>query len=382
MTFLRLGCTSFGGPIAHLVYFRRTLVERLGWIDEEGYARIVAFCTVLPGPTSSQVGMLLGLVRGGPAGALAAWLGFTLPSALLMGALGILLSRAAAAPPPWLGGLLDGLFAAAAAVVAQAVLGLSTSLCPDRPTRTLALAAAACALLLRAWPGLGWLPIALGAAAGAVWLHAGAPTAAMLPLRVPRTIAALAAVVFAVLLALTLTPGGAVIALLATLVRAGALVFGGGHVVLPLLQTLVPQHLLTERLFFAGYGAAQAMPGPLFTIASFVGAANDSPLHGALGALVATVTIFAPSFALLFALAPVWNRIAALPRAGGALRGANASVVGLLGAVLYDPVLLALGSGPLRPAIAIASFALIALWRVSPVAVVAGAALVGALTRA
>ena len=139
---------------------------------------------------------------------------------------------------------------------------------------------------------------------------------------------------------------------------------------------------LTERLFFAGYGAAQAMPGPLFTIASFVGAANDSPLYGALGALVATVTIFAPSFALLFALAPVWNRIVALPRAGGALRGANASVVGLLGAVLYDPVLLALGSGPLRPAIAIVSFALIALWRVTPVAVVIGAALVGALVHA
>ena len=209
VTFLRLGCTSFGGPIAHLAYFRRTLVERRGWIDEAGYARIVAFCTVLPGPTSSQVGMLLGLIRSGPVGALAAWLGFTLPSALLMGGLGILLTRAAAAPPPWLGGLLDGLFAAAAAVVAQAVLGLSTSLCPDRPTRTLALTAAALALLLRAWPGLGWLPIVLGATAGAAWLHTDALPAAALPLRVSRTIAVLAALIFATLVALTLAPGGA-----------------------------------------------------------------------------------------------------------------------------------------------------------------------------
>jgi len=382
VTFLRLGCSSFGGPIAHLAYFRRALVEERRWIDEAGYARIVAFCSVLPGPTSSQVGMLLGLVRGGPAGAFAAWLGFTAPSAILMGAIGIVLAATSADPPPWFGGLLDGLFAAAAAVVAQAVLGLARTLCPDRPTQTVGLGAAVVALALRPLPGLQWAPILLGALAGALWLHAGAPPAQALPLRVPRAVAAFAGALFLALIALTFLPPAPVFALLATLVRAGALVFGGGHVVLPLLQTTVTQGLISSKLFFAGYGAAQAMPGPLFTVASFLGAANSSPLHGALGALVATVTIFLPSYALLFALAPAWNRLAALPRAGGALRGANASVVGLLGAILYDPVLLSLGNGPPRIGIALAAFALVAVWRIAPWIVVLAAAFAGALLRA
>jgi chromate transporter len=381
-TFLRLGSSSFGGPVAHLAYFRRALVEQRGWIDEAGYARIVAFCSVLPGPTSSQIGMLLGLIRAGPAGALAAWLGFTAPSALLMAILGIALGDAGADPPAWFGGLLDGLFAAAAAVVAQAVLGLAGALCTDRPTRTIALGAAIAALALRPLPGLQWVPILLGAAAGAAFLHADAPPAQPLPLRVPRAVAVPAAVVFVALVGLTFLPATPILALLATLVRAGALVFGGGHVVLPLLQTMVTQGLISTRLFFAGYGAAQAMPGPLFTIASFLGAANGSPLHGPLGALVATVTIFLPSYALLFALAPIWNRLAHLPRAGGALRGVNASVVGLLGAILYDPVLTSLGNGPLRIGIALAAFGLVAVWRVAPWIIVPAAALVGAILRA
>ncbi|HEY4439782.1 MAG TPA: chromate efflux transporter [Candidatus Elarobacter sp.] len=382
-TFLRLGLTSFGGPIAHLAYFRRTLVEERRWIDEAGYARIVAFCSVLPGPTSSQVGMLLGLVRGGPAGALLAWLGFTAPSAILMTAIAATLAGVEQhGRPDWFGGLLDGLFAAAAAVVAQAVLGLAATLCTERRTRTIGLAAAIVALALRPYPGLQWLPIVLGFAVGAVWLHDAELKTEPLPIRIPRAIAVLAAIVFVGLLALTVLPRTPVTELLGTLVRAGSLVFGGGHVVLPLLQSMVGDGLVGARDFFAGYGAVQAMPGPLFTFSAFLGYVNGSPLHGVLGALVAVVLIFAPSFALLFALAPIWNRLSALPRAAGALRGANAAVVGLLGAVLYDPVIVSLGANVPRVAIALAAFGAIAVWRTAPWLVVACAAVLGAFIRA
>ena len=198
-----------------------------------------------------------------------------------------------------------------------------------------------------------WLPIAAGAAVGALALRGEVRAAQGLPIRVPRPVALGAAVLVAALVGLTLVPhAGPALALVATLVRAGALVFGGGHVVLPLLQTTVHDGLIDEHAFFAGYGAVQAMPGPLFTFAAFLGEANRSPLHGALGALAATVLIFAPSFGLIFALAPVWNRVVANPRAAGALRGANASVVGLLAAVLYDPVLTGLGWHRARIAIA------------------------------
>jgi chromate transporter len=380
-TFLRLGLTSFGGPIAHLAYFRRTLVEERRWLDEPSYARIVAFCSVLPGPTSSQVGMLIGLSRGGPLGAFLAWLGFTAPSAILMAVIGWALVTVAQAPPSWLGGLLDGLFSAAAAVVAQAVFGLARSLCTDRETQTIALGAMVVSLALRPLPGLQWLPIVLGAAAGAL-VTRDAVKAEALPIRVPRAAGAVAALVFVALVALTLLPRSATTEFLGTLVRAGALVFGGGHVVLPLLQTMVEQGLLDARTFFAGYGAVQAMPGPLFTFASFLGFVNRSPLHGAIGALIATVLIFLPSFALIFAVAPIWNRLATLPRAGGALRGANASVVGLLAAVLYDPVIVSFGTDVRRVAIALIAFALIAVWRIAPWIVVATAAILGAIVRA
>jgi chromate transporter len=382
-TFLRLGFSSFGGPVAHLAYFRRSLVEERQWVDEAAYARIVGFCSVLPGPTSSQVGMLLGLVRAGPAGAFLAWLGFTAPSAILMAgiaaALGGIEHRG---QPAWFPGLLDGLFAAAAAVVAQAVIGLAATLCTERRTQTIGLAAAILSLALRPLPGMQWLPIALGLAVGALWLDDAGLRAEPLPVRVPRAIAVAAGTLFVALLALTLLPRTPVTELMGTLVRAGSLVFGGGHVVLPLLQSVVTNGLLDARDFFAGYGAVQAMPGPLFTFSSFLGYANTSPLHGPLGALVSVVLIFAPSFALLFALAPVWNRLSALPRAAGALRGANASVVGLLGAVLYDPVVVSLGTSLPRVAIALAAFGAIAVWRVAPWIVVVSAAIVGAFMRA
>lgn len=379
-TFLRLGCTSFGGPIAHYAYFRRTFVEERKWLDESTYARIVAFCSVLPGPTSSQVGMLVGFTRGGPLGAFLAWLGFTAPSAIAMTVVAAALGGAERhAPPPWFGGLLDGLFAAAAAVVALAVVGLAGSLCTDLPTKTIAVATIAVTLALRPYPGFQWASIALGAIAGALLLHAPELRHDPLPIRVPRGVSLAAGAVFVALVAITAIPGGATLAFLATLIRAGSLVFGGGHVVLPLLQSMIHDGLIGAQDFFAGYGAVQAMPGPLNTFSSFLGYANRSPLHGVPGALVATVLIFLPSFALIFAVAPVWNRIAGAPRAAGAVRGANAAVVGLLGAVLYDPVLISLGTGWARIAIALAALAAIGVWRVAPWIVVVAAAGLGAM---
>ena len=378
-TFLRLGSTSFGGPIAHLAYFRRTFVEERRWLDEASYARIVAFCSVLPGPTSSQVGMLIGLTRGGPVGAFLAWLGFTAPSAIAMTAFAAALGGAERhTVPPWFAGLLAGLFAAAAAVVAQAVIGLAGSLCTDLPTKIVAVAALFVTLALRPYPGLQWASIALGALAGALLLHAPGLRADALPIRVPRRVAIVAGCVFVVLVAATALPKTPAVAFLATLIRAGSLVFGGGHVVLPLLQSMVHDGLITSQNFFAGYGAVQAMPGPLNTFSAFLGYANLSPLHGIAGALVAIVLIFLPSFALIFAIAPVWNRVAGEPRAAGAVRGANAAVVGLLGAVLYDPVLLSLGTSAVRITIAVAAFAAIVAWRVAPWIVVVAAALLGA----
>jgi chromate transporter len=379
-TFLRLGLTSFGGPIAHLAYFRRTFVEERRWLDEATFARIVAFCSILPGPTSSQVGLLVGLVRGGPPGALVAWLCFTAPSAILMAVIAALLVGAEGREPPaWFGGLLDGLFAAAAGVVAQAVLALGRALVTDFATGLIAAGGAALALALRGFPGLQWLPIAAGAAAGALALR-GTVKAEGLPIRVPRPVAIGAGVLVVALLSLTLIPhAGPALSFAATLVRAGSLVFGGGHVVLPLLQATVSDGLVDARDFFAGYGAAQAMPGPLFTFATFLGYANRSPLQGPLGAFVATLLIFAPSFAMIFALAPLWNRIASAPRAGGALRGANASVVGLLAAVLYDPILVSLGWAWLRLAIAVLTLIALLRFKIAPWIVVVGAAILGAI---
>jgi chromate transporter len=384
-TFLRLGCTSFGGPIAHLQYFRRTLVIERGWLDDGDFARIVAFCSVLPGPTSSQVGMLIGFLRAGAGGAFAAWLGFTAPSAILMACAAAALIALGGQGPPWFGGLLSGLFAAAAAVVAAAVIGLARSLCIDLPTVAIAIGSAAVAIALRPIPGTQWVPIAAGALAGIFFARRAAAEPSeprALVLRVSRTVAAGAAILACVLLAITLLPRAPLTAFLGSVVRAGALVFGGGHVVLPFLQSMARDHLIDERMFFAGYGVAQAMPGPLFTFASFLGYANLSPLHGVAGALTATVLIFAPSFALIFALAPVWNRITTLPHAASALRGANASVVGLLAAVFYDPILPSLWGSWLRIAIALAAYVAIGPLRVAPWIAVAVAALLGAVLRA
>jgi chromate transporter len=383
LTFLRLGATSFGGPLAHIGYFRREFVDRRGWLDDDAFAQIVAFCSILPGPTSSQVGMIVGTLRGGWRGTLLAWAGFTLPSALAMGAFGFAVRalESTGGEAAWFSGLLAGLTAAATAVVAQAVLAMARAQCPDRETQTVAFGAMILALVLQAVPGFQWFPIAVGALIGALFLRASSPPAtSSLPLAIPRRVAAGCAAAFvAIVTAVALGAGaGDTGVLCATLVRAGTLVFGGGHVILPLLQALVGDGLLSAHDFFAGYGAAQALPGPLNTFATFLGVANLSPLHGFAGGIVATVLIFAPSFLLVFALAPIWNMLRANRLALGALRGAGAAVVGLLGAILYSPLISSLAGDLTR--IAIGAFALIVVWKFPPWVVVASAAAVGALS--
>jgi chromate transporter len=302
-------------------------------------------------------------------------------------ALHALQARGGIAASGWFTGLLAGLTAAAAAVVAQAVISLARSLCTDRETKTIAFGATILAIVIGGSAGLGWLPIALGALTGGLFLRGSGPpmAAPALPVRIPRAVAIGAGFVFLLVVAFLLVPQwivSAPIAVLETIVRAGTLVFGGGHVVLPLLSDLVSNGLIPAPDFFAGYGAVQAMPGPVFTFAAFIGAVNASSLNGIPGALVATIAIFVPSFALIFALAPVWDRVRSLPGAAAALRGANASVVGLLAAVLYHPILTSLDTSPAGIGIALAAYALIAVWMFPPWVVVFASALLGAIAGA
>jgi chromate transporter len=385
--FLRLGSSSFGGPVAHLGYFRREFVERAGWLDDGDFAEIVALCSILPGPQSSQVGISLGALRAGPLGGVLAWLGFTLPSALLMAAFGTALRSASAggARPalPALDGALAGLQGAAAAVVLVALVGLFRT--QARSTATRAIAALALLLALAAQryaPQFQWVALLAGGALGALLPQAtvAAPAGAPL-LRVPRAWSAGAAVILTILLVgLPFGLQGAYAAEFATFFRAGSLVFGGGHVVLPFLQTLAASSQVPVRDFFAGYGAVQAMPGPLFTFAAFLGAADRANSSSWLGAGVATLAIFAPSFLLLAAAAPLSTLLRRFARARSILLGLNASVVGLLAAVAIDPI----GSSLLHAPVA-AAFGLLALlalarfdapaWLVVLASALAGAAL-------
>lgn len=344
LIFLRLGLTSFGGPVAHLGYFREEFVARRRWLQESAYADLVALCQFLPGPASSQVGLALGLRQAGWSGALAAWVGFTLPSALVMAALGLGLVAGHGLVPA---GVLHGLKVAAVAVVAQAVWGMARSLC--RGSARLLLMALACALALLL-PGVaGQLgAMLLAALAGlALWGRTGAAQSPAvhdtLAARVrPRT-GALLLVVFAALLVLLplaarAWPQGWLV-LADAFYRAGALVFGGGHVVLPLLQAeVVTTGWVAPDDFLAGYGLAQAVPGPLFTFAAFLGAAAGHGAGGWSGAAVCLVAIFVPAFLLVAGALPFWERLRHSARARAALSGVNAAVVGLLLAAFYDPV--------------------------------------------
>ncbi|HET9244504.1 MAG TPA: chromate efflux transporter [Xanthobacteraceae bacterium] len=379
--FFRLGLTSFGGPVAHLGYFREEFVRRRRWLDDKSYADLVALCQFLPGPASSQVGIAVGLLRGGYAGALAAWIGFTLPSAVAMvlfgygiGALGD------AAGSGW----LHGLKVAAVAVVAQAVLGMARTLAPDRARATLAVAAAIIALgAPSSWGQIG--AIALGGIVGALLLRGGADVApAALPLSVSRALGALLLVAFfALLIGLPLLAAAIPSQALKdfdAFYRAGSLVFGGGHVVLPLLQaSVVPPGWVGNDAFLAGYGAAQAVPGPLFTFAAYLGTVMEPEPNGWIGASICLVAIFLPSFLLVIGALPFWEELRRRPVAQAALRGVNAAVVGLLLAALYQPVWTVGITSAADFALAVAAFLLLFMWQTPPWLVVILSAAAGAL---
>lgn len=374
LAFLRLGLTSFGGPIAHLGYFREAFVVRRRWLDEAAYADIVALCQFLPGPASSQVGLTLGLIRAGPLGALAAWLGFTLPSAVLMTLFAL---GASALAGPRLTGLVHGLKLVAVAVVAQAVLGMARSLAPD--ARRAAIAATAVAILVLTPAAFGQvLALALGAAAGLLFCRQPAATATPASTgspRLPRAVAwASLAAYLALLLAgpvLAATTQSPLVAMLDAFYRSGALVFGGGHVVLPLLQaTVVDPGWVAPDRFLAGYGAAQAMPGPLFTFAAYLGAVAPAPLGGPAGAALALAAIFLPGVLALLAALPYWADLRRQPAAQAALRGANAAVVGILALALYDPLWTSTVRTPVDFALGLAGFVLLVAARAPPILVV------------
>lgn len=375
LVFLRLGLTSFGGPIAHLGYFREMFVVRRGWLDERAYADLVALCQFLPGPASSQVGIAIGLLRAGYRGALAAWSGFTLPSAIAMALFAAgLTAFGDPAGSAWLGGLK----AAAVAVVAQAVLGMSRTLAPDFARA--AVAAAAAALALAVPTTLGQIAaILLGALAGLA-LRGGTAEAAggALNIRVGRRTGAVALALFAALLiglpVLASHTDSLPLDLADAFYRAGSLVFGGGHVVLPLLQAeIVPRGWMTADEFLAGYGAAQAVPGPLFTFSAYLG----TLIAGWVGLAVCLLAIFAPSFLLVIGVLPFWQSLRSAPTAQAALRGVNAAVVGLLLAALYNPVWMSGVTSVPTFVIAAGAFLLLVPFKVSPWLVV-GLSAIGA----
>ncbi len=377
LAFLKLGLIAFGGPVAHLGYFRAEIVERRRWLSEQAYAELVGVCQFLPGPASSQAGFALGLLRAGPWGGLAAWAGFTLPSATLLVAFAAWASRLSASPVG--AGLLHGLKLVAVAVVAQAVWGMARSLCPDRPRAGIALLATAVATFAPVSVGqLG--AIFLGAFAGLVLCHEGAAPRApeTLALRVPQQVGIACLAAFATLLALSLLLHGHGLAVFGAFYGSGVLVFGGGHVVLPLLHdAVVGPGWVSDDVFLAGYGAAQAVPGPLFTFAAFLGAVLRPGAGGAVGAIIPLFAIFLPGLLLLVGVLPFWERWRLYPGTQAAVRGTNAAVVGLLGAAFYDPVWTSAVHRPSDFVLALAGFMLLTIWRVPPLAVVSAGAIAG-----
>lgn len=365
---LRLGLTSFGGPIAHLGYFHEEYVVRRKWIDERSYADLVALCQFLPGPASSQVGIAIGIARARLLGGLAAWLGFTLPSALalMVFAYGVG-AFAGAADAGW----LHGLKVVAVAVVAQAVWSMARSLCPDRARATIAIIAT---IVTLSWPtAVGQvLSIAVAAVVG-LMIFPGTETASPTPLRFPvgkRTAVAAWVVLFALLAGLPLArqirPAHA-LEVFDSFFRVGSLVFGGGHVVLPMLQAEVVGHgWVTNEQFVAGYGATQAVPGPLFTFSAYLGAVMSAEPNGWAGALLALAAIFLPSFLLIAGALPFWDFLRSAAAFQSALRGINAAVVGLLLAALYHPVWTSAIYSAADFALGISALGLLMIWRFPP----------------
>ncbi|MRS98064.1 chromate efflux transporter [Ralstonia pickettii] len=382
--FLKLGLTSFGGPIAHLGYFRQEFVERRRWLDDETFTDLVGLCQFLPGPASSQAGFSIGLLRAGWLGGLAAWCGFTLPSVLLLLAFAVVAPSLAG---PFGSGLIHGLKLVAVAVVAQAVWDMARRLCPDHRRAVIALIALALlSTLTTVYAQL--LVIVVGAVLGLLLCQPSAAANAVArqemaqEFHVSRAAGAVALTLFCLLLfglpVLGAVEGGGTVNVFDAFYRSGALVFGGGHVVLPLLQLqTVATGWVTPNDFLAGYGAAQAVPGPLFTFATFLGwMLSGAPNHWA-GAALATLGIFLPGLLLVISALPYWQTLRARPSMTALLGGVNAAVVGLLAAALYSPVWTSAVLSQLDFAVAAVSFFLLVQWKVPPLAVVAFCALVG-----
>ena len=372
LVFLRLGVTSFGGPVAHLGYFRGEFVERRKWLDEASFVDIVALCQFLPGPASSQVGITLGTLRAGLPGALAAWFGFTMPSAVAMIAFGYGVAELGdISHVPW----LHGLKIVAVAVVAQAVWGMARSLCPDRERATLAAGAAVLALAEPSAAGQIGAIVAGGLIGWWLLPEASGNKAAPLAVNIGRPLAVGALVLFFALLfglpALAAASSNHITALIGSFYRSGALVFGGGHVVLPLLQqAVVPPGWVSNDVFLAGYGAAQAVPGPLFTFAAYLGTMMRPAPNGWTGGLISLVAIYLPSFLLLIGILPFWDALRTRMGVQAALKGVNAAVVGLLLAALYRPVWTSAIFTPADFALGVVALLLLVMWRVPPWAVV------------
>lgn len=379
--FGKLGVTCFGGPIAHIGYFRQEFVVRRHWLDEHTYADLVALCQFLPGPASSQVGFSIGLMRGGFLGGVAAWTAFTLPSAILL----VLFAYGANALQGTIGiGLLHGLKLVAVAIVAQAVWGMARTLAPDRERASIAVIAALIILFSSASVAqMG--AISLGGVAG-LWLCRTAPPASTkeghMSIPVSRSIGLFALTAFFILLfglpVLTAVGHSQAVALFDAFYRSGALVFGGGHVVLPLLrEATVTPGWVGEDAFLAGYGAAQAVPGPLFTFAAYLGVVMKPTPNGIAGAVVSLIAIFLPGILVLIGTLPFWEAFRKRARAQAAMRGVNAAVVGLLGAALYNPVWTNAVKAPEDFGLALVGFVLLTVWRAPPLIVVAVSALGG-----
>jgi chromate transporter len=374
----RLGLTSFGGPVAHLGYFRDEYVHRRKWLDDETYADLVALCQFLPGPASSQVGIAIGITRAGLLGGLAAWLGFTLPSAIALVAFAYALKQVGFTDVGW----LHGLKLAAVAVVATALWGMARALAPDRERGTMAMASAMVVLAAPVAP----VQVGIIVAAGFVgwWLLSAStgPGRSHERVQISRRLSVCSLAIFFTLLvalpigrSLTANPA---LAMADSFFRAGSLVFGGGHVVLPLLQVeVVPPGWVTDEQFLAGYGAAQAVPGPLLTFAAYLGTVTRSAPNGVAGAALALVAIFLPSFLLVVGVLPFWDALRRRSDVQSALRGINAAVVGILLAAFYHPVWTSAVAARADVVIAIAAFALLMFWKAPPWLVVALCALAG-----
>jgi chromate transporter len=376
--FLKLGLTSFGGPIAHIGYYREEIVVRRRWIDDAAYTDLVALCQFLPGPASSQVGFSLGLIRAGYWGGLAAWVGFTLPSAVLLTAFAY--GAGALGGPTGLG-VIHGLKLVAVAIVAQAVWGMARTLCPDRQRASIACVAAL--MILFSTSSVAQIgSIVMGGIAGFWLCRTSAPTTSTASLGAPvsRRVGIIALMTYLVLL-VALPALGRIsqsVELFDAFYRSGALVFGGGHVVLPLLsKAFVTPGWVSEDTFLAGYGAAQAVPGPLFSFAAYLGAVAIPSPHGIAGAAVGLIAIFLPGFLVLLGTLPFWDVFRRRVGAQAIMRGINAAVVGLLGAALYNPLWTSSVKSSADFAIALTGFVLLVAWRTPPLLVVILGSLAG-----